>query len=338
MQNVGKNLEKIRKRLGYSRKYIAENICDESTIYRIEKGQQIPRLDVLQKICRKLNVTVDYILSLHEQDTSYGYINKLKKLCREFLYRQEFESIQYLIEESETLLEDYPHLDDGDFRRFIDWQKAILIHKIHGDPKKAKILLKKLLNNKIMNEQDIHIANSLALVLIDLEQLNDAYFLLKEGMKTLEKLPKLEDHSLYPRIAYNLGYIYFYQQEYDKCIDICHRLEYYLDSNHLFYSAGELYHLLGVSYSKKRDLENSYHYFDKAATIFYFENKQSYYIRATLALAEIRLQMNKYEDADAKLEEIKEKINSLDDSDLIEKYMKRLERLKERFPISDMSD
>lgn len=332
---IGKNIEFIRKKIGYTRKHIAENICDESTIYRIEKNLQIPRLDVLQKICHKLNVSIDYLLSFDDESTSYVYINKIKKLCREFLYQQEFLSIQYFIEEAETFLENNHNVYDNEFRRFIDWQKAILIHKIDQHPKRSEILLRKLLNNKIINELDINIANSLALVLIDLDKDKDAHYLLNKGLSVLNKLPVVEDKSLQPRIYYNLTYLFYNWGEFDKCIDIGHRLEYYLTSNHLIYSMGELYHLLGITYEKKKKLDSSYHYFKKASAIFLAEEKVTYNIRATLAVAEICFQMNNHDEGHATLENIMEYINSLDDSNLIKTFTDKIEFIKEQYYSSD---
>lgn len=294
-------------------------------------------MDVLQKICHKLNVSIDYLLSFDDEGTSYVYIKKIKKLCREFLYQQEFMSIQYFIEEAETYLENNPNVYDNDFRRFIDWQKAILIHKIDQHPKKAEIFLRKLLNNKLINELDINIANSLALVLMDLDKDKDkdAHYLLNEGLSVLNKLPLIEDKSLQPRIYYNLAYLFYKWGEFDKCVDIGHRLEYYLTSNHLIYSMGELYHLLGISYEKMKELDSSYHYFIKASAIFLAEEKATYNIRAILAVAEICFQMNNRDEGNATLESIMENINSLDDSNLIKAFTDKIEIIKEKYSTSD---
>jgi len=331
MMNIGKNIEHIRKKVGYTRQYLAGNICDESTIYRIEKGLQIPRLDILQKLCHKLNVSIDYTLSLDNENTPYVYINKIEKLCREFLYQQEFLSIQYLIEEVEIYLKNNPNTYNNELHRFIDWQKAILTHKINEQPKLAEKLLRKLHHKKIINELDINIANSLALVLIEQDKYNDAYYLLRDGLQILNRLSFIEDKSLYPRISYNLAYIYYIWGDYDRGIDICYRLQYYLLSNHLLYSMGELYHMLGITYEKKEVLERSYHYFKKAAAVFFLEEKETYYIRTILALSEICFRMKKFEEGITTLEYIIDKINTLDDSDLVEKFKNKIEFIKGKY-------
>ncbi len=329
-----KKIEFLRNKIGYSRKYIAENVCDESTIYRIEKDLQIPRLDVLQKICQKLNVSVDYLLSLDDESKSYMYINKLKKLCREFLYQQEYHSIEYLIEEADIYLKNNPNIYDNDFQRFIDWQKAILVHKINRQPMKAKMMLHRLLGNKIINELDINIANSLALIFLDLENEEAAYDLLNEGLKMLERLPVVEDKTLLPRVYYNLTYLFYDWEKYDECIDFGHRLEYYLTSNHLFYSIGELFHLLGITYEKKKMLDTSYYYLKKAATIFLTEDKVNYHIRTNIALSEICFRMDKYSEGNQLMENVLEQIRSLPDHNLASIFSNKVQTVKERYSVS----
>lgn len=331
--NIGTTIEYIRKKAGYSREFIKEGICDESTIYRIEKGDQIPRLDILQKICNKLNVSIDFILSLDNVDTSYNYINKVKKLCREFLYQHEFTSIRYLITDGEAHMKNNPSLYDDDFCRFLAWLKAILVHKIDQQPKKAEALFRELLNSKIINELDINIANSLALVLIELKNYDDASHILRSGMKASENLPFADDKSLYPRISYNLSYIHYIFGEYDKSIDICYRLQYYLLSNHLLYSKGELCHLLGITFEKKGELDNSYHYLKKATAIFFAEEKNIYYIRTSLAFSEICFQMENYREGITTIENAMDRTNTLDDNNLIEQFFEKIRVLKEQYSI-----
>ncbi|WP_082051244.1 helix-turn-helix transcriptional regulator [Rossellomorea aquimaris] len=53
MKIIDKNIEYYRKKAGMTRKDLAEGICDESTLFRIEKGSQNPRLDLLFEISKK---------------------------------------------------------------------------------------------------------------------------------------------------------------------------------------------------------------------------------------------------------------------------------------------
>lgn len=330
MKHIGRKIEWIRKKNGYSRQFVAENICDESTLYRIEKSTQLPRLDVLQSICQKLNVSVDFVLT-PEEDSSAIYVHKIKKLCRESLYQQDFTSLQYVIEDAENYIKKNSHKVDKSFIRFIEWQKAILYHKIDRFPKKAEKALRKLLNNKVITELDINIANSLAIILIETKQYDEAAIFLSKGLAAWDLVLSIEDQSLYPRVAYNMAYIHYLKKQYDACIDIAYRLQYYLLSNHLFYSKGELYHLLGIIYEEKEDYEHAYKYFSDAISVFSLEDKEVYLIRTMRALAEVCYLKGDRSEGDKIIEESIKKIERLPDQELGQTLLTKLKHTAEQY-------
>jgi transcriptional regulator with XRE-family HTH domain len=330
MDHIGKKIQDIRMKIGFSRQYVSKNICDESTLYRIEKSLQLPRLDVLQKICHKLNISVDFVLT-PDLESKFVHMDKIKKLCRESLYQQDFDSIQYLIEEAEQFISKYPHLEDEEFLRFVNWQKAILIHKIEKKADQAETAFRKLLyKNKIIREIDINIANSLSLVLIEKEEFKEAGSLLRKSLKALDSNNMIEDKSLYPRIGYNMAYIYFIEGMYDSCLDLAHRVQYYLLANHLLYSKGELYHLIGIAYEKKNDLESASIYFSDAVSAFSLENKAIFLIRSLRALAEIEHKRGKIGEAIKLLDYAMEKVDALCDRPYAEQLAKKIQHTREQ--------
>ncbi|MCM2603393.1 helix-turn-helix transcriptional regulator [Rossellomorea marisflavi] len=330
MDHIGKKIQEIRMKIGYSRQYVSKNICDESTLYRIEKSLQLPRLDVLQKICHKLNISVDFILT-PDLESQFVHMDKIKKLCRESLYQQDFDSIQYLIEEAETFISKHPNLEDEEFLRFVNWQKAILIHKIEKKADRAETAFRKLLyKNKIIREIDINIANSLALVLIEKKEFHEAGSLLRKSLKAAEDNNLIEDKSLYPRLGYNMAYIYYIDEKYDSCLDLAHRIQYYLLANHLLYSKGELSHLTGIVYEKKNDLESASVYFSDAISVFSLENKNDFLIRSLRALAEIEQKRGNSIEATKLLDQAEEKIDRLGDHPAAEQMRTKIKHTRER--------
>lgn len=330
MKHIGQKIEWIRKKNGYSRQFVAENICDESTLYRIEKSTQLPRLDVLQNICQKLNVSVDFVLT-PEEDSSAIYVSKIKKLCRESLYQQDFNSLQYVIEEAENYIRKNSHQLDKSFIRFIEWQKAILSHKKERFPKKAEKSLRKLLNHKVITELDINISNSLAIILIETKEYDEAAVFLSKGLTALETLLSVEDKSLYPRVAYNMAYIHYLKKQYDACIDLAYRLQYYLLSNHLFYSKGELYHLLGIVYEVQKDYENAYKYFTDAISVFSLEGKELFLLRTMRALAEVCYLKGDRAEGDKLVADSIRRIERIEDKELAETFLKKIKHTEEQY-------
>lgn len=335
MDSIGQKLKYLRVKSGHSRQYIAENICDESTLFRIEKGAQLPRVDVLKDICRKLNVSVDYVIGL-ENESTRNYFKRIKHLCRESLYANDYSSLQYLIEEAEQYLENYPLIEDRKFRRFLNWVKAISFHKCDNNPIKAETALRKLLNpNTITTELDLNISNSLALVLIENEEYDEAFQLLSKGTFLEEMTPHLEDKSLYPRINYNLAYISYMRKDYDQCINTIYRIEYYLLSNQYFYLKGESFHLLGLVFEKKSDYESSIKSFNDAVFVFLLERKNDMAIRTLRALAEVNYKKDNLDEGARYLEQAMNLLKVHPDEQFVKNMFKKIKHTENQYAKKD---
>lgn len=295
MESIGNKLALLRNYAGYTRNDLANGICDVSTLFRIEKGMQIPRLDTLQSMCSRLNISIDYLLSFAD-DTTANYIKRMSRLLREVLYRKDYTFLKFLVGEAETFINGNFVTQKKEYIRCIEWYKSILIHKLDNKINEAENSLRNLLPTKIINELDINIANSLALILIQNQNYDSASFLLEDSIRVLNKQSNLSDKTLYPRIMYNSAYIHFLKEKYDYCIDICFKIEYYLYSNHLLYFNGEVFHLLGLSLYHRGDFCEAISYFQDAASTFSIENKIIFKIRSLKAIAEIHFITDNFSD------------------------------------------
>ncbi|MDH6365302.1 transcriptional regulator with XRE-family HTH domain [Enterococcus sp. PF1-24] len=85
MDSYGKILKELRKRQGMTQKMLCENICSQSVLSRIEGENEIPNVVVMQQLCQRLGISVDYLLHYEPEQ-----INKLKNTFEKFkeLYRQ----------------------------------------------------------------------------------------------------------------------------------------------------------------------------------------------------------------------------------------------------------
>lgn len=64
MKYLGIEISKLRAEMGISQKELANNICTQSTISRIEAGEVYPAIDTLLKIALKLQVPVEYFIEM----------------------------------------------------------------------------------------------------------------------------------------------------------------------------------------------------------------------------------------------------------------------------------
>ena len=67
---LAENLKRLRKKKGWSQKQLAEHIGSHLPhLNRIETGKYNPSHDVVQRLARALDLTIDYFLHLITQKT-----------------------------------------------------------------------------------------------------------------------------------------------------------------------------------------------------------------------------------------------------------------------------
>lgn len=77
MDNIGNNVKKIRILQGISQKNLAQGICSQSKLSKIENNQILPSITLCYEISKKLNITIDDIFSeyIEESINILSFIN-----------------------------------------------------------------------------------------------------------------------------------------------------------------------------------------------------------------------------------------------------------------------
>ncbi|MDR2832788.1 MAG: helix-turn-helix domain-containing protein [Streptococcaceae bacterium] len=69
MIEFGKVIKVYRKERKLTQKALANGICSQSVLSRIESGEEIPNVLVLKKLCDKLEISMDNLLSYAKKET-----------------------------------------------------------------------------------------------------------------------------------------------------------------------------------------------------------------------------------------------------------------------------
>ena len=268
LEGLGSKVTYYRRLKGLSMQELARDICDISTVYRLENGKQLPRLEILNDICLKLELPIQALFPMN------GEIERLKELCREFTYTFDYLSLEIILEQCEDLLEDIPsNFNRIMFYKFIEWHKAILLDKAQQRPELALKKLKPLVTTKNYgSELDFNIMNSIGLIYLSLNKYNHALNIFKELFPKVTSRPFLEDKTLLPRIGYNYALSLYNLKYYNDALRISNEVLLYLESNYLSYSLDQTYHLIGILYKKCGDLQEAEVAFRKSALLFEFNN------------------------------------------------------------------
>lgn len=109
-----------RKELGLSQQTIAEGICEQSQISKIERGHFIPSADLLFKLSQRLEVPLDYFFN--EQIEVKSNLSNFKHLSARLLDDRNYNDLEYLYK-IERERGSFLTLED---RTYLEWVKAII--------------------------------------------------------------------------------------------------------------------------------------------------------------------------------------------------------------------
>jgi len=134
MYLIGDYIRHNREKMGISQRELAEGICTEVTLSRIENNKQAPKRTMFMKIIKKLALPPSlYPVFMNEREVE--------------LYRMQHEINQHLIHERhddiKDLLEDMKRKSRGEviFEQYVAYVHAVLLMK--SNPKEALKALKR---------------------------------------------------------------------------------------------------------------------------------------------------------------------------------------------------
>lgn len=271
MDGLGRKVAYFRKSKGLSIKALAENLCDESTIYRLEHGKQLPRLEILNDICMKLEIPLNQLFPLNEE------INELKKRCRVFTYTDDFLSLKLTLGECDKVIEGVTSTYiKEEFRKFIQWHRAILLHKEENRVEDALCILNKLVSTKTCgSELDISILNSIGLIYLSTNNIEESIKIYRIINEKVLRQKTYEDSTLLPRVRYNYAYTLYKLGLFNEAFEVTQEILYYMNTHQSMYSLGKVYHMLGLLSEKCDFLDEAEEAFNNAILVFTLTKKQT---------------------------------------------------------------
>ncbi|WP_082051243.1 hypothetical protein [Rossellomorea aquimaris] len=245
------------------------------------------------KLAKKLKVPLKLLMS-ELPFSDFKEIEKYKNLCREHTYYQDYEALSLTIEQFENLIEqNSDHVEYLTNKKFITWNKAILLHVRDKNIIKAEEQLKSILDMNLRTEFDIGVCNSLGLVTLSKDGVSMAFDYFNKAYTAIEDLPQLEDHTLAPRVAYNLAYCHVKNGHLNEATTLAYQIIGLLESKQLSFILGKTKHMLGKIHKMGGDYEQAKEYLLEAKFLFRLEKNEAYYLKTEQDLNEVMLLLEK---------------------------------------------
>lgn len=262
---LGKEIRRVRKEIELSQAELAEGICGQSEISKIERGSVFPTMEVLGPISDRLKKPISYWFEAAISD-QYYHVEKLKKEVHQLLNEHHYEEAYSIsrIELGKKYL-------SGEHKQFFNWALAISgyrTNKIWLNTCIQKI--EDLLNQKIFymdTNQTMYIRNTLANLYLDAGETKIAF---SELETILSNKNYVNNIKFFIKVMFNYANALHSNKQFEKSLEIVTRAlkiaketKELGNSGYLYFLKGEC--LIDLNHDKKEISEC----FDKA--LFFFK-------------------------------------------------------------------
>ncbi|MDR6227349.1 helix-turn-helix domain-containing protein [Desmospora profundinema] len=244
--SLGPVIKDLRLRLGMTQKQLAEGICTQAEISRIESGKNVPCVDILYAISRKCGVTMNYFFS-RRHDVDDSYILTTKETIRDMVHEKRYEEVRTLVEEA---IEN-PCFQDPHEQKFLWWHKGIIFYYLDQDDVSASKALQYAISMKTsalsITEIDVEIMITQANILLETGMIREAIRRYETCLAEFKRLSEKKNPLIYIRILYNMGLALDCLGKYQEAIERIELAIKYCKRERTLYLLGELYYQLSFS-------------------------------------------------------------------------------------------
>lgn len=195
-------LKNRRKELKMSQRELAEGICKQGQISRLENGEFTPGADFLYALSKKLKVSMDYFFN-EQIEEEIDDLSEFKKLAQTFITNRNYESLKYIYE-LENVKSHRLSLAD---KFYMEWIKSLIDFYFYGQKEEAVARLEKVLSQ--LNVTDLfylQVSNTLFNFYYDIEDL-ESFNEIREKLECQVnqlKLNTIEELNLSIKFNYNV--------------------------------------------------------------------------------------------------------------------------------------
>lgn len=281
---LASRLKERRKALKISQKELAEGICKQGQISRIENGEYTPGSELLYALSRKLRVSMDYFFDEQVQDEK-NELENFRLVAENFISQRDYSSLKYLYNlESKSS----SHLSLSD-KMYLEWIQTLVLFYCDNNKLEAVSKLEKLIKEKNISEINyLRFSNTLFNFYYDIDDLNQ----FNEIRDNLEKrvnnliIHTIEELELSIKFNYNISRYLWLQNNVEDAINkisetirICKRYR----SNYLL---ADLYLLLGNASASFGNIDEVRDYYTKAKFFYNLDGNQEMSLKVEHYLAE----------------------------------------------------
>ena len=278
-------LKNRRKELKMSQRELAEGICKQGQISRLENGEFTPGADFLYALSKKLKVSIDYFFN-EQIGEEIDELSEFKKLAQTFITNRNYESLKYIYELESVKVHRLSLVN----KFYMEWIKSLIDFYFYGKQEEPVARLEKVLSQ--LNVTDLfylQVSNTLFNFYYDIEDL-ESFNEIREKLECQVnqlKLNTIEELNLSIKFNYNVCRYLWLQNNTEETItkitDTIKQCKTYRTT----YLLADLYVLMGnvsKNFSSKVAVKE---YFETAYFLYKLEGNMSMALKIEHYIADL---------------------------------------------------
>lgn len=266
---IGTKINELRKVVGLTQGEIAEGICTQALISRIEKGDIFPSATTLYQISRKLGVDVNYFFEIGTTPR-LDYIKEVERQLRKLRIQLRYEEMMEVIRAEEK----NPIFFKDDYNlQLLLWHRGIYTFEIEKQRETAITIFWEAFHltydsKKALSEREMEILLSIGAMELTGENYEKALEIYNKVRQGLKKFDQLNDKSIKTRMLYNIARVQTRLGNYEESTARCQEaIRWCLEEENL-YGLGQLHYQIGYNYELEGLFEKALDYLEKSILIF----------------------------------------------------------------------
>ncbi|NMH68869.1 helix-turn-helix transcriptional regulator [Bacillus sp. RO3] len=218
---IGKKIRELRKVVGLTQGELADGICAQALVSRMEKGDIYPSATALYQISKKLGVDVNYFFEIGTTPR-LDYLKEVERQLRHLRKKHRYEEMIEMVraEEKNPLFKQRENL------QLLYWHKAIHMFEVEHKWEEAFLLLKEALSltansKKAISEREMEILLTLGGFYAGTEDYSEALKHYDQVKGAIYTTGQLSDKSIKTRLLYNIARVLTRLGRYKESIDYC---------------------------------------------------------------------------------------------------------------------
>lgn len=287
--SLGSLIKEKRKSLSMTQKELAEGICVQAMISKIENDDLKPSKEKLQQIADRLEVSIDYFSqnTLTKEETDHVTIQQIMDKITEYSIKREDDSINFIMRAYEDEIQ---RVTNPREIMFFQRVKAVMYEHTTGDSETAIKRLKSITLSEEEKEMSLEVINSIASLYIVREEYDNT---VKEIEKVIHYTKDTSvNFKVISKLLLNYSIGLSQRKKFKKMLDVLNEGIELLVRNQSLFLLGDFYYQKGWLFREINEYQESLHYYENAYSLFDVQSNERLRNLSKIELSEVRELMN----------------------------------------------